>query len=64
MFVTGSGKRIGSDELYFWQDNDTFVDDGVNIEPFNLEKENKEGFFDETGNYVEYVNEKQIKVLV
>ncbi|XP_063936339.1 uncharacterized protein LOC108224648 isoform X2 [Daucus carota subsp. sativus] len=44
-----------------YQDNDTFVDDGVNIEPFNLEKENKEGFFDETGNYVEYVNEKQIK---
>ncbi|KAL8097491.1 uncharacterized protein LOC141686862 [Apium graveolens] len=44
-----------------YKDNDTLVDDGVNIEPFNLEKENKEGFFDDTGNYVEYVSKKQIK---
>ncbi|XP_047318436.1 CD2 antigen cytoplasmic tail-binding protein 2 homolog [Impatiens glandulifera] len=41
--------------------DDTFVDDGVHIEPFNLEKEREEGYFDEQGNYVEYVIENEIK---
>ncbi|KVH93428.1 hypothetical protein Ccrd_004520, partial [Cynara cardunculus var. scolymus] len=36
-------------------DNETLVDDGIQLEPFNLEQERKEGFFDKTGNYVEYV---------
>lgn len=39
----------------FWQDDETLEDDGVKFEPFNLEQERKEGFFDQTGNYVEYV---------
>lgn len=46
----------------FSQDNEDFVDDGIQIEPFNLDKEREEGYFDEQGNFVEYVNEKQIKV--
>lgn len=47
---------------YFWQDNETFVEEGVQIDPFNLDKEREEGYFDANGNYVEYVNENQIKV--
>lgn len=46
----------------FWQDNETFVDDGIQIEPFNLSKEREEGYFDAAGNYVEYINENDIKV--
>ncbi|XP_024979724.1 CD2 antigen cytoplasmic tail-binding protein 2 [Cynara cardunculus var. scolymus] len=38
-----------------YEDNETLVDDGIQLEPFNLEQERKEGFFDKTGNYVEYV---------
>lgn len=41
--------------------NETFVDDGIKIEPFNLDQEREEGYFDEQGNYVEYVNENEIK---
>lgn len=47
----------------FWQDNETFINDGIQIEPFNLAKEREEGYFDESGNYVEYMNENEIKVL-
>lgn len=43
------------------QDNETLEDDGVQLEPFNLEQERKEGFFDQTGNYVEYIT-NEIKV--
>lgn len=34
------------------------------MEPFNLNKEREEGYFDASGNYVEYLNEKEIKVQV
>ncbi|KAL6964286.1 hypothetical protein U1Q18_035343 [Sarracenia purpurea var. burkii] len=44
-----------------YKDNETFIDDGIQIEPFNLEKEREEGYFDEQGNYVEYIDENQIK---
>lgn len=33
-------------------------DDGEKFEPFNLEQERKEGYFDDDGNYVEYAEEK------
>lgn len=46
----------------FWQDNENFVDDGIQIEPFNLSKEREEGYFDADGNFVEYVRENDIKV--
>lgn len=45
-----------------WQENETFIEEGVPVEPFNLEKEREEGYFDENGNYVEYVNQNEIKV--
>nr|GMD92840.1 CD2 antigen cytoplasmic tail-binding protein 2 isoform X2 [Ipomoea batatas] len=44
-----------------YEDNETFVEDGIQIEPFNLDKEREEGYFDANGNYVEYVNENDIK---
>ena len=47
---------------FFWQDNENFIDDGIQIEPFNLNKEREEGYFDADGNFVEYVNENEIKV--
>lgn len=50
-------------ESEFWQDNETFIDEGVPIEPFNLDKEREEGYFDDDGNYVEYVTQNEMKVL-
>ena len=47
---------------FFWQGNENFVDDGIQIEPFNLDKEREEGYFDADGNFVEYVNDNEIKV--
>ncbi|KAF3435014.1 hypothetical protein FNV43_RR22101 [Rhamnella rubrinervis] len=44
-----------------YNDNENFVEDGIQIEPFNLDKEREEGYFDADGNFVEYVNEKEIK---
>ncbi|KAK4438191.1 hypothetical protein Salat_0153300 [Sesamum alatum] len=44
-----------------YEDNETFVDEGVQIEPFNLDKEREDGYFDENGNYVEYINRNEIK---
>ncbi|XP_050263545.1 SUPPRESSOR OF ABI3-5 [Quercus robur] len=44
-----------------YKDNDSFVDDGIQIEPFNLDKEREEGYFDADGNFVEYVNDNEIK---
>ena len=58
----GSLDKIAYDEGVFWQDNESFVDDGIQIEPFNLDKEREEGYFDADGNFVEYVNENEIKV--
>ncbi|KAH9299598.1 hypothetical protein KI387_031280, partial [Taxus chinensis] len=36
-------------------------DDGIRIEPFNLNQEREEGYFDSEGNYVEYGNGNEIK---
>ncbi|XP_062077144.1 uncharacterized protein LOC133782019 [Humulus lupulus] len=44
-----------------YEENEDFVDDGIQIEPFNLDKEREEGYFDADGNFVEYVNENEIK---
>jgi len=34
-------------------------DEGVALEPFNLEQERREGFFDEDGHYVEKKDEEE-----
>ncbi|KAI9180127.1 hypothetical protein LWI28_001491 [Acer negundo] len=44
-----------------YQDDENFVDDGIHIEPFNLDREREEGYFDAQGNFVEYVNDNEIK---
>ncbi|ESW20410.1 hypothetical protein PHAVU_006G206700 [Phaseolus vulgaris] len=44
-----------------YEDSENFVDDGIQIEPFNLDKEREEGYFDAAGNFVEYVRENEIK---
>ncbi|KAL6494570.1 hypothetical protein OROGR_031370 [Orobanche gracilis] len=44
-----------------YKDNETFVEEGVTIEPFNLGKEREDGYFDACGNYVEYVEQNKIK---
>jgi hypothetical protein len=48
--------------FFFSQENENFVEDGIQIEPFNLEKEREEGYFDAEGNFVEYINQNEIKV--
>ncbi|XP_021776205.1 CD2 antigen cytoplasmic tail-binding protein 2 homolog [Chenopodium quinoa] len=52
--------QISAAEVQY-QENESFVDDGIQFEPFNLEKEREEGYFDEAGNFVEYVPEKEEK---
>ncbi|KAH6773259.1 hypothetical protein C2S52_003876 [Perilla frutescens var. hirtella] len=44
-----------------YQEDEAFIEEGVPVEPFNLDKEREEGYFDENGNYVEYVNQNEIK---
>lgn len=44
-----------------YEDGVNFVDDGIRIEPFNLEQEREEGYFDENGNFVEYARGNEIK---
>lgn len=44
-----------------YKDDVNFVDDGIRIEPFNLEREREEGYFDENGNFVEYARGNEIK---
>ncbi|XVE49560.1 hypothetical protein DITRI_Ditri01bG0091800 [Diplodiscus trichospermus] len=44
-----------------YEENENFIDDGIQIEPFNLNKEREEGYFDAEGNFVEYVNDKEVK---
>ncbi|KAK9286794.1 hypothetical protein L1049_015199 [Liquidambar formosana] len=44
-----------------YEDNENFVDDGIQIEPFNLDQEREEGYFDADGNFVEYVKDNEIK---
>ncbi|GAB4838451.1 hypothetical protein Ancab_027985 [Ancistrocladus abbreviatus] len=52
--------NISAAEVHY-KENDPFVEDGIQIEPFNLEKEREEGYFDAEGNFVEYVNDKEVK---
>lgn len=52
--------RISAAEVQY-QENESFVDDGIQLEPFNLSREREEGYFDEAGNFVEYVPEKEEK---
>ncbi|CAN1332357.1 CD2 antigen cytoplasmic tail-binding protein 2 [Linum perenne] len=51
----------GSRAEVAYEDNNDFVDDGIQIEPFNLDKEREEGYFDAQGNFVEYLNENEFK---
>ncbi|GER55522.1 CD2-binding protein-related [Striga asiatica] len=44
-----------------YKNNEPFVEEGVELEPFNLDKEREEGYFDENGNYVEYMMQNEIK---
>ncbi|CAA0807331.1 CD2-binding protein-related [Striga hermonthica] len=44
-----------------YKNNEPFVEEGVALEPFNLDKEREEGYFDENGNYVEYISQNDIK---
>ena len=57
-------ERIACDEGIFWQDYETFYEDGIQMEPFSLNKEREEGYFDANMNYVEYVKEKELKVMI
>ncbi|XP_050377820.1 LIN1-like protein [Argentina anserina] len=50
---SGPAEKIKSDYK-------NFVEDGIQFDPFNLEKEREEGYFDADGNFVEYV-EQNIK---
>ncbi|GMY39027.1 SUPPRESSOR OF ABI3-5 [Fagus crenata] len=45
-----------------YKDNESFVDDGIQIELFNLDRERDEGYFDNDGNFVEYVNDNDFKL--
>ena len=47
----------------FQQDDANFIDDGIEIEPFNLDQEREEGYFDESGNFVEFARGNDMKVL-
>lgn len=47
-----------------WQEDFNFVEDGIEIEPFNLNKEREEGYFDENGNFVEYARGNEMKVIL
>ena len=63
--VSAGYTEIQDFELSFdvQQDGVNFVDDGIRIEPFNLEREREEGYFDENGNFVEYARGNEIKVM-
>ncbi|KAI3815378.1 hypothetical protein L1987_15044 [Smallanthus sonchifolius] len=44
---------VAASEMHY-EDNEQLEDDGIQLEPFNLEQEREEGYFDQTGNYVGY----------
>ncbi|GAU41561.1 hypothetical protein TSUD_271700 [Trifolium subterraneum] len=44
-----------------YEENESFVEDGIYIEPFNLDQEREEGYFDASGHFVEYVKDIEIK---
>jgi hypothetical protein len=46
------------------QDDANFIDDGIEIEPFNLDQEREEGYFDDNGNFVEFARGNDMKVLL
>ncbi|KAK7246757.1 hypothetical protein RIF29_41627 [Crotalaria pallida] len=50
-----------SDAEVSYEDDENFIDDGIQIEPFNLNKEKEEGKFDEAGNYIEFIRDNEIK---
>ncbi|OVA14193.1 hypothetical protein BVC80_9029g20 [Macleaya cordata] len=54
------GKGISAAEVAY-EDNANFVEDGIQIEPFNLNQEKEEGYFDDHGNFVEFANDNNIK---
>ncbi|KAG0477957.1 hypothetical protein HPP92_012676 [Vanilla planifolia] len=56
----GSTAEISLAEVQY-EDDSTFEIDGIEIEPFNLKQELKEGYFEESGNFVEYKREREIK---
>ncbi|XP_022988804.1 SUPPRESSOR OF ABI3-5 [Cucurbita maxima] len=56
----GVGNDISAAEVTY-EENENFDDDGIQMEPFNLDKEREEGYFDAAGNFVEYVNDNEIK---
>ncbi|KAH0975394.1 hypothetical protein GBA52_017293 [Prunus armeniaca] len=60
----GIGEDVSKAEVsYEGLDSENLMEDGIPIEPFNLDKEREEGYFDADGNFVEYApNEKnQVK---
>ncbi|KAK4271251.1 hypothetical protein QN277_019970 [Acacia crassicarpa] len=56
----GIANDISAAEVKY-EDNENFVDNGIQIEPFNLNKEREEGYFDAEGNFIEYVRDNEIK---
>jgi len=58
----GGAADIKGFEVHY-NDGVNFVDDGIRIEPFNLEREREEGYFDKNGNFVEYARGNEIKVM-
>eukprot|EP00252_Welwitschia_mirabilis_P016650 TRINITY_DN3683_c0_g1_i2.p1 TRINITY_DN3683_c0_g1~~TRINITY_DN3683_c0_g1_i2.p1 ORF type:complete len:351 (+),score=96.79 TRINITY_DN3683_c0_g1_i2:244-1296(+) len=55
----GDGDIGAAEEAY--ENEELLEDDGIKLEPFNLNKEREEGYFDSAGNYVEYKNDNEIK---
>ncbi|CAN6718106.1 unnamed protein product [Malus baccata var. baccata] len=57
------GDDVSAAEVAYGEelDYDNFVEDGIQMEPFNLEKERKEGYFDAEGNFVEYAEGNRVK---
>ncbi|KAI3873337.1 hypothetical protein MKX03_003206 [Papaver bracteatum] len=52
---------IDKAEVRTYKENANFEEDGTVIEPFNLEQEREDGYFDENGNFVHYATDKGIK---
>ncbi|KAI3907868.1 hypothetical protein MKW92_029974 [Papaver armeniacum] len=52
---------IDKAEVRTYKENANFEEDGTVIEPFNLEQEREDGYFDENGNFVHYATDKGVK---
>uniref|UniRef100_A0A0E0M0J9 OCRE domain-containing protein n=1 Tax=Oryza punctata TaxID=4537 RepID=A0A0E0M0J9_ORYPU len=59
--MTTTARFLDNTEFDVQQDGANLVDDGIRLEPFNLEQEREEGYFDENGNFVEYARGNDIK---